>query len=140
MPITYNEFEKLSEKTSSTDAEENARGIMSKLLGIKLAKKKLKVFGKMQEFDLVNEEARIVGDVKCYVTKTSSPTAEIDRISAYVWFMEKLESSSKSKWRKIIVGLGNREIFESYKRRYDAWLGDTEIFFIDDSQKVHKVR
>ena len=102
--------------------------------------RRIEISGKMQEFDLVNEEAKIIGDVKRYVTKTSSPTAEIDRMSAYVWFTEKLESSTKRKWRKIIVGFGNRKIFETYSRRYDPWLGEVEIYFIDDNERIHRIR
>jgi len=140
MSIPVNEARRLPKKTPAIEAEEKARSIMSKLFGIPLVKKKLEIFGKIQEFDLTNEEAKIVGDVKLYVTRTSSPTAEIDRMSAYVWFMEKLESSSQTKWRKVIVGLGNPKIFQSYARRYNLWLGDIEIYFIDENEKVHKIR
>ena len=139
MPITLDEFKRLSKKPRSVVVEEKARRIMSELLGVPLTKKKLNIFGIQQEFDLVNERAKIVGDVKLYETKTSSPTAEIDRISAYIWFMEKLELSSKSKWRKIIVGFGNRKIFQNYKKRYGAWIKDVEIYFIDENDKVHKI-
>ena len=54
--------------------------------------------------------------------------------------MEKLEKSSGSKWRKIIVGSCNRKTFENYAKKYHPWLGNVEIYFIDDEGKVQKIR
>ena len=39
---------------------------MERYSGVKLEKKKLNIFGKYKEFDLVNVDEIIVGDVKCY--------------------------------------------------------------------------
>ena len=119
--------------------EEIAREVMEKHLSVKLEKRKLNIFGKYKEFDLVNVEEAIVGDIKCYTFK-GHPTAEFSAISEYIWLMEKLEQSSGRKWRKFIVGLGNREIFEKYVKLYNPWLGDVEIYFIDENKNLEILR
>jgi len=52
----------------------------------------------------------------------------------------KLEKSSDRKWRKLIVGMGNRETFEKYAKLYGPWLGDLEIYFIDNNKKLWNIR
>jgi len=54
--------------------------------------------------------------------------------------MEKLEQSSGKKWRKFIVGLGNRETFVKYAKQYGPWLGGIEIYFIDENGKLETIR
>jgi len=125
---------------SLTDEEEWIREAVSKFLGIRLMKEKLWIFGKEKEFDLVNIDARIVGDIKSYRYSGDMPSAEFSALCEYVWLMEKLEESSGSKWRKIIVGSGNVEIYERYARKYHPWLGDVEIYFINDKGKIKKIR
>lgn len=51
-------------KNQLTEAEEKASRNMSEFIGVPLVKKRLKIVRKLQEFDLVNEEAEIVDDVK----------------------------------------------------------------------------
>ena len=119
--------------------EEIAKEVMEKHFGVKLEKKKLNIFGKYKEFDLVNVEDAIVGDVKCYNFK-GIPAAEFSAISEYIWLMEKLEQSSGRKWRKFIVGLGNKEIFEKYVKNYNPWLGDVEIYFINEEKNLEILR
>ena len=138
MPLPPEKVKYLPRRRPFEKAEEEARRALTELLGIPLTKEKLLIFGKRKEFDLVNIKARVVGDVKRYTTK--NPTAEMKEISEYVWLMEKLEASTKWKWRKIIVGAGERSIFEKYVRNYDAWLGDVEIFFLNSKRKLHKLR
>ncbi len=119
---------------------EIAKEVMEKHFGVKLGKRRLSIFGKYKEFDLVNVEEAIVGDVKCYTFKGEVPAAQFSAISEYIWLMEKLERSSKRKWRKIIVGLGNKEIFEKYVKNYNPWLGDIEIYFIDEEKNLEILR
>ena len=119
--------------------EEIAKEVMEKHFGVKLEKRRLNIFGKYKEFDLVNVEEAIVGDVKRYTFK-GHPAAEFSAISEYIWLMEKLEQSSGRKWRKFIVGLGNKEVFEKYVKLYNPWLGDTEIYFIDQDKNLEILR
>ncbi len=135
MPVEV--VKKLPERIS----HEKAAEIMSGFLGIPLAcKQKLEIYGKEKNFDMVNTEHRIVGDLKRFEHKGTSPTAQKDNVSAYIWLMEKLEASTGEKWRKIIVGWGYRKFFEDYARNYGSWIGNVEICFIDSEEKVHKIR
>ncbi len=129
-----------SEEKAPILEEEQIREIISEFLGIPLSKEKLSIFGKEKEFDLVNIEARVVGDIKFYRYSGATPSAEFSIICEYVWLMEKLEESSSSKWRKIIVGSGNRETFEKYAKNFHPWLGNVEIYFVDNKSKVQKIR
>jgi len=119
--------------------EDVARRVISEFLDVPLYKERVNIFGKFKEFDLVNVAQRIVGDIKGF-TYGGVAAAEFSNIVEYVWLMEKLEQYTGVKWRKIIVGYGRCEIFERFKRRYDPWLGDLEIYFIDEKLKVHRIR
>ena len=123
------------------DPEDVAKRVMERHLGVKLEKRKLNILGKYKEFDLVNVECSIVGDVKCFKFKGSAPSAAFSNISECVWLMEKLEQSTGKRWRKMIVGMGNRETFVKYAKRYGPWLGDLEIYFIDvESKRLEVIR
>lgn len=117
-----------------------ARKVMEKHLKVKLEKRKLNIFGKYKEFDLVNVKKSIVGDIKCFRFKGSSPSAQFNNISECVWLMEKLEQSTRKKWRKMIVGTGNKETFVKYAKLYGPWLGDLEIYFIDENEQLDIIR
>ena len=131
------EIERVESKV--TDSERIAKDVMEKHFGVKLEKKRLNIFGKYKEFDLVNVEHAIVGDVKFYQFK-GTPSAQFSTLSEYVWLMEKLEQFTGRKWRKFIVGLGSRETFERYAKIYNPWLGDVEIYFINDDRKLEILR
>ena len=134
-------YEEVSEtKSDEPDPEAIAREIMEGYFKVKLKKRKLNIFGKYKEFDLVNVERGIVGDVKCYKFRGSNPSAEFSSISEYVWLMEKLEQSTGKRWRKFIVGMGNKEVFEKYAKLYGPWLGDLEIYFINEGKKLEIIR
>lgn len=119
--------------------EDDARRTMSQYIGVPLYKEKLDINGKLKEFDLVNIERRIVGDFKHFRYRGPA-MAEMSNIIEYIWVMEKLEKYTGVKWRKLIVGAGNRKTFETFARRYDPWLEDVEIYFIDRKYKVVKLR
>jgi len=132
------EFQSESFRASSLN-EDVARRIISEFLSIPLYKERIDIFGKLKEFDLVNIGYRVIGDIKGF-TYSGPAAAEFSNIIEYVWLMEKLEKYTNVKWRKIIVGYGRREIFERFRKRYDPWLEDLEIYFIDEKLKVHKIR
>lgn len=112
---------------------------MSNFLNVKLYKAKLDINGKLKEFDLVNEENRIVGDFK-HFRYTGQAMAELSNIIECIWVMEKLEKYTQSKWRKIIVGAGNKKTFQTLARRYNPWLEDVEIYFIENNLTVVRLR
>jgi len=128
------------EGISSALDEEQIREVMSRFFGIPLSKEKLSIFGKEKEFDIVNIEAKMVGDIKSYTYSGATPSAEFSTLCEYVWLMEKLEESSGIKWRKILVGSGNRDTFKKYAKNYHPWLGNVEIYFVDEKGEVQKIR
>lgn len=67
--------------------------------------------GKPKQFDLLNEDEHVVGDIKVFTYSGGVPSAEYDNIFAYVCLMEKLERYTGIKWRKLIVGAGRRRTF-----------------------------
>jgi len=139
MPKSLEEMKHLPKQPPHEEAEDLARKVLSSRLGIPLYKEDLKIFGKAKEFDLVNIKERIVGDVKRLTTKGVASAEEAD-MCKYVWLMEKLETSTGWEWRKIIVGVGWREIFERFARNYNPWLGNLEIYFIDEKGSLHNIR
>jgi len=139
MPKSLEEMKHLPKRPPHKEAEDLARKVLSSLIGVPLHKEDLKIFGKAKEFDLVNIKGRIVGDVKRLTTKGVASAEEAD-MCKYVWLMEKLETSTGWHWRKIIVGVGWREIFERFARNYDPWLGNLEIYFMDEKGSLHKIR
>jgi len=122
------------------DPETTARKVMEEYLRVKLEKRRLNIFGKYKEFDLVNVENNIVGDVKYFRFRGSIPSAEFSNISEYVLLMERLEQWTRKKWRKMIVGMGNKETFVKYAKSYGPWLGDLEIYFIDENEQLEVIR
>jgi len=122
------------------DPETTARKVMEEYLRVKLEKRRLNIFGKYKEFDLVNVENNIVGDVKYFRFRGSTPSAEFSNISEYVLLMERLEQWTRKKWRKMIVGMGNKETFVKYAKSYGPWLGDLEIYFIDENEQLEVIR
>jgi len=128
------------EPKKSDLSEEIAKKVMEEYFGVKLEKRKLNIFGKYKEFDLVNIEKAIVGDVKRYTFRKSTPSAEFSTISEYIWLMEKLEQFTGRKWRKFIVGLGNRSTFETYAKKYGPWIGNVEIYYINENKELIIIR
>ena len=60
---------------------------------------------KVKNFDLVNTENKVVGDVKHYKTTAGGnrPSAKISILNEYVWIMQMLEKFEGVKWRKLFV-------------------------------------
>jgi len=137
MPVE--EVRNMPQREDRKIIEKRAARVMSESLGIPLTKQRLEIYGKYKEFDVVNVEHRIVGDVKKFDYEGDSPSGQMDFMSQHIRLMEKLEESTGKKWKKMIVGLGNRKVFETYARRNNPWLEDVEIYFIDNG-KVEKIR
>jgi len=140
LSITRDEFNRLPSESPQKSEEERVRNAMSQFLAAPLRKLKLKIFCREKEFDLVNVKAMIVGDVKSYSASSYEPSGKKATISECVWLMEKLEASTKCKWRKIIAGSGDFSFFKEYANNYGMWLGDVEMYFVDISGKVDKTR
>lgn len=129
-----------TKETKKSMNEEKARRIISEYLGMPLYKAKLNVCGKYKEFDIVNTGSRIVGDIKGFTFKGQVASAEYSNLIEYLFIMERLEKCTGEKWRKIIVGYGRRKIFEDFARRYNPWLEDLEIYFIEEDGSVRRIR
>jgi len=130
----------LPEESPQKAEEERVRRAVSQFLSVPLRKLKLGVFNKQKEFDLVNVEARIVGDVKSYRASNYEASGKKATMSECIWLMEKLEASTSCKWRKIIAGSGDITFFRKYAKSHGTWLGDVEIYFVSASGKVDKIR
>ena len=77
--------------------EEIARNAIQKKLGCKLNNGKLNITGKDKNFDLVNENKRIVGDVKHYsMTKGGNiPSAKFSTLNEYAWLIRLISPRSE---------------------------------------------
>ena len=79
--------------SSWADFEENARRAIEEKLKIELPSGKVNINGKYKNFDLVNLENKVVGDVKNYKTTSGGnrPSAKFSVLNEYVWLMQLLE-------------------------------------------------
>jgi len=64
------EIDNLESKVA--DSERIAKEIMKSNFGVNLEKDRLNIFGKYREFDLVNIEHTVVGDIKFLPVKASA--------------------------------------------------------------------
>ncbi|MBT4327400.1 MAG: hypothetical protein HOD60_10950 [Candidatus Nitrosopelagicus sp.] len=66
---------------------------------------KININGKAKDFDLLNIDENIVGDVKHYKMTEggNNPSAKFSVLNEYSWLMQKLEQYQKQKWQKIFV-------------------------------------
>lgn len=120
-------------------SEKEAVKIMSEYLCVLLRKERVDIMGKKKEFDMVSLEHRVVGDFKFFKYKGEA-SAEMCNMFEYACLMEKLEKHTGVKWRKMIVGAGNRGTFEKFSRRYGQWLGDVEVYYITTDRRVERIR
>lgn len=118
--------------------EEKVAKIMSDYLGVTLAfNDKVEIDGKTKTFDFISAEHKVVGELRRLEYGDTAPTSQMaDSLSADIWLMQRLGK----KWRKIIVGQGYRKYFEEYAKDYGPWIGDVEMYYIDDKDKVHKIQ
>jgi hypothetical protein len=103
---------------------------------------KINIQGKAKNFDLLNIDDKIVGDIKHYKMTSggNNPSAKFSVLNEYAWLMQKLEQYARQKWRKIFVIGTDLSVVEKYISIFNAWLDDIEIYFCDDTGKLTKMR
>lgn len=122
--------------------EEIASKAIQKELGCNLNNEKINITGKDKKFDLVNEDRKIVGDIKYYsMTKGgNTPSAKFSTLNEYAWLMQRLEISTKHKWKKIFVIGTNEDIIKKYIKIYEKWLDDIEIYYCSENGRIKKFK
>ena len=122
--------------------EEIARNAIQKKLGCKLNNGKLNITGKDKNFDLVNENKRIVGDVKHYsMTKGGNiPSAKFSTLNEYAWLMQRLERSTNLKWKKIFVIGADKPLVKKYIKTYGKWLDDIEVYYCSERGEINRIK
>jgi hypothetical protein len=103
---------------------------------------KININGKVKDFDLLNIDEKIVGDIKHYKMTSggNNPSAKFSVLNEYSWLMQKLEQYQKEKWKKIFVIGEDKIMVEKYISIFNAWLDDIEIYFCDANGKISKMR
>ncbi len=103
---------------------------------------KININGKAKNFDLLNIDEKIVGDIKHYKMTSggNNPSAKFSVLNEYSWLMQKLEQFQKQKWRKIFVIGEDYNVVKKYISTFDAWLDDIEIYFCNADGKLTKMR
>jgi len=124
------------------DFEEKARKAIEEELKIKLPSEKVNINGKFKNFDLVNVENKVVGDVKHYKTTSGGnrPSAKISILNEYVWIMQLLEKFDNTKWRKLFVVGEDMDMIKKYIIEFDKWLGDIEFYYYSENTGIKKIR
>jgi len=124
------------------DFEKSARVAIEQELEMSLSSGKVNINGKFKNFDLVNIENKVVGDVKYYKTTSGGnrPSAKFSIMNEYVWLMQLLEKFENSKWRKLFVVGEDLPMIKNYIKEFDCWLGDIEFYFYADNKKILKIR
>ena len=128
--------------SSWADFEENARRAIEEKLKIELPSGKVNINGKYKNFDLVNLENKVVGDVKNYKTTSGGnrPSAKFSILNEYVWLMQLLEQFDGSKWKKLFVIGEDLEMIKKYITEFEKWLGDIEFYYYSEGTGIKKIR
>lgn len=124
------------------DFEEKARKAIEEELKIKLPSKKVNINGKFKNFDLVNIENKVVGDVKHYRTTSGGnrPSAKFSTLNEYVWLMQLLENFDNTKWKKLFVVGEDMEMIKKYIGEFEKWLGDIEFYYYSENTGIKRIR
>jgi len=128
--LNWQEFENVARKAIENELETILNG------------GKININGKVKDFDLLNIDENIVGDIKHYKMTSggNNPSAKFSVLNEYSWLMQKLEQYQKQKWRKIFVVGEDQVMIKKYISTFDAWLDDIEIYFCDAKGKLTKMR
>jgi len=124
------------------DFEEQAREAIEKELGVKLDSGEVSINGKTKNFDLLNINEKIVGDVKHYKTTSGGnrPSAKFSILNEYVWLMQLVEKFDKKHWKKLFVIGEDLEMSKKYINEFDPWLSDIEFYFFSKEIGLKKIR
>ena len=128
--------------SSWLDFEVKARKAIEEKIGIQLSSEKVNINGKFKNFDLVNVENKVVGDVKHYKTTSGGnrPSAKFSTLNEYVWLMQLLEKFDKVKWKKLFVVGEDIEMIKKYIIELEKWLGDIEFYYYSENTGIEKIR
>ena len=118
------------EREDPSEFEELSRDVMSKMFNTALAPGR--VTGVHKQFDLVSDDAQIVGDAKYYtaVNGTGLPPAKFATIAEYVWLLEK----APARERFLVFG-NDRRVPEWWLDRYGA-LTDVSFYYLSDDGEL----
>jgi hypothetical protein len=119
----------------ATDFELIAQRVMSLYFGAKLGRRRLP--GIPKTFDLVSDDAEIIGDAKFYtlVRGVGAPSAKKSVIAEYVWLLEK--TSAK---RKFLAFGNDIRVPEAWLRTYGDMLKGIEFYFITQEDRLTQLR
>jgi len=129
-------------KLNWQEFENVARKAIENELDTILNSGKININGKAKDFDLLNIDEKIVGDIKHYKMTSggNNPSAKFSVLNEYSWLMQKLEQYEKENWRKIFVIGEDPNVVKKYISTFDAWLDDIEFYFCDAEGKLTKMR
>lgn len=122
--------------------EQRARDALAKHLQVELREGKITINGKAKSFDIVNQDERIVGDVKHYRTTSGGnvPVAKRSTLNEYCWLMQLVEKYDSNKWRKLFVVGEDRGMLLKYVADFDRWLDDIEIYYFSYKDGIERIR
>jgi len=128
--------------SSWSDFEVKARKAIENELGVQLPSQKVNINGKFKNFDLVNIENKVVGDVKHYKMTAGGnrPSAKFSTLNEYVWLMQLLEIFDNVKWKKLFVVGEDMEMIKKYIIEFDKWLSDIEFYYYSEDSGIQKIR
>jgi hypothetical protein len=127
---------------SWSDFEGKARKAIEEEIKIKLSNEKVNINGKFKNFDLVNLQNKIVGDIKHYKRTSvgNRPSAKFSILNEYVWLMQLLEIFDNTKWRKLFVVGEDLEMLKNYVTEFEQWLGDIEFYYYSENTGIKRIR
>ena len=124
------------------DFENKARIAIENELGMNLPSEKVRINGKFKNFDLVNFQNSVVGDVKYYKTTSGGnrPSAKFSILNEYAWQMQLLEKFDDKKWRKLFVIGEDLKMVNQYIHEFECWLDDIEFYYYSEEKGIQKIR
>ena len=128
--------------TSYAQFEYDARNALEEHLKVELPEGKISINGKQKSFDFLNEDKRIIGDVKNYKTTQGGnrPSAKFSVINEYCWLMQLVEKYDSNKWRKLFVIGEDKNMLLQYVKEFDCWLDDIEFYYFSYGNGIEKIR
>jgi len=110
---------------SAKQFEGIAREFLSKIWGVDLKQKIVKISEVEKIFDMVSSDESYIGDAK-FMKNIPVPAAKWSDISEYVWLLQKTKAK-----RKFLVFGQDKEIPQRYLKRYSSLVLDIEFYFFD---------